>query len=474
MSTPSLILSSPYRRAVETAAVAAEVLGYKGEIVRTGALTPEASPYDTWEEIRDRKDERSILLASHEPLMSSMAAFLLDSPALMVDMKKAALVRIDCDRIGPKPHGILKWMLTPGVSPGMNIVKATAKYEAWLATPPEDRRTRISHSSTSRCARAVSLSCAPPTTAGRRSVPEVCAEAAKAPEGAGGRRSARGELRDLARHRRPPDLGHQRFRRSLALALHQRPDPPRHQRADGGAWPASRRPESTPSCSGYIDRSKPAAARSRWPSITPSLRTDGHRPPARSRSGTGTKLHALPDSTEEPPAGALKAIARMMPERGLHWRVAHRIAGLGSLGRQRYVALAEWRGGTRGARGQGAGALGVRVGGGGKGTAPILYQEMLNTPSAAAIRSCACRNAGSCAAWRPTARASSSRALPKERDEMRLLHAMGWETANVHLGRHKPRTLLADLKKRPRGWLLKAARAMEKAVLADFKAYSAQ
>jgi phosphohistidine phosphatase len=112
---PTVILSSPYRRALETAAVAAEVLGYKGEIVRVRALTPDASPHDTWEEIRDRKDEPSIVLSSHEPLMSSLAAFLLDSPGLMVDMKKAALVRIDCDRIGPKPRGILKWMLTPGV-----------------------------------------------------------------------------------------------------------------------------------------------------------------------------------------------------------------------------------------------------------------------------------------------------------------------------------------------------------------------
>jgi phosphohistidine phosphatase len=112
---PGVILSSPYRRAVETAAVAAEVLGYKGEVVRTRSLTPEGSPSDVWEEIRDRREEPSMLLASHEPLMSSMTAFLLDSPALMVDMKKAALLRIDCDRFGPKPHGILKWMLTPGV-----------------------------------------------------------------------------------------------------------------------------------------------------------------------------------------------------------------------------------------------------------------------------------------------------------------------------------------------------------------------
>jgi phosphohistidine phosphatase len=112
---PSLILSSPYRRAIETAAVAAEVLAYKGEIVRTRAFVPEASPYDAWEEIRTRKNERAILLSSHEPLMSSLVAFLLDSPALRVEMKKAALVRIDCDRFGPKAAGVLKWMLTPGV-----------------------------------------------------------------------------------------------------------------------------------------------------------------------------------------------------------------------------------------------------------------------------------------------------------------------------------------------------------------------
>ena len=47
--------------------------------------------------------------------MSTMASFLLDSPALLVDMKKAALVRIDCERLGTRPKGVLKWMLTPGV-----------------------------------------------------------------------------------------------------------------------------------------------------------------------------------------------------------------------------------------------------------------------------------------------------------------------------------------------------------------------
>jgi phosphohistidine phosphatase len=113
---PSLIFSSTYRRAIETADLAAEVLGYAGKIVKTRALLPPASPFETWEEIRKRPDEQAVLLASHEPLMSSLAAFLLSSPALVVDMKKAALLRVDCDRLGPEPKGVLKWMLTPGTA----------------------------------------------------------------------------------------------------------------------------------------------------------------------------------------------------------------------------------------------------------------------------------------------------------------------------------------------------------------------
>jgi len=61
--------------------------------------------------------------------------------------------------------------------------------------------------------------------------------------------------------------------------------------------------------------------------------------------------------------------------------------------------------------------------------------------------------------------------LPENRDEIKLLHAMGFETANVHLGSVKPRVVLEDLKKRPRGWLAAAAHKMRKAVQADFEEY---
>ena len=116
--SPTLILSSPFARAVETAQIAAEVAGYTGNIVRTEALEPNASPHLVWQEIRSRPDELQILLAGHEPLLSQLTAYLLNCPTLHVDMRKATLVRIDIDRFEGKPYGLLKWFLPPDLQGG--------------------------------------------------------------------------------------------------------------------------------------------------------------------------------------------------------------------------------------------------------------------------------------------------------------------------------------------------------------------
>ncbi len=59
--------------------------------------------------------------------------------------------------------------------------------------------------------------------------------------------------------------------------------------------------------------------------------------------------------------------------------------------------------------------------------------------------------------------------LPKKRDEGRLLHAMGWETANIHLGSEpKPHVLRRDLSKRRAKWLRSAAKAMLEATTRDW------
>jgi phosphohistidine phosphatase len=113
---PSLIVSSPYLRAIETARIAAEGLGYRGEVLRTETLVPHGTPEDVWSELRDYDNERAVLLAGHEPLLGRLVAWLLAAPALRVDMKKAAMVRIDLESLGPVPQGTLRWMITPSLA----------------------------------------------------------------------------------------------------------------------------------------------------------------------------------------------------------------------------------------------------------------------------------------------------------------------------------------------------------------------
>jgi phosphohistidine phosphatase len=115
---PSLILTSPFKRALQTAQMAAEILEYKGELLRTKALEPGSSPKTVWDEIRVHKDEARLLLAGHEPLFSRLTAYLLGSPNLEVDFKKGAIVCVEIDRFAAEPHGVLRWMLTSKLAAG--------------------------------------------------------------------------------------------------------------------------------------------------------------------------------------------------------------------------------------------------------------------------------------------------------------------------------------------------------------------
>jgi hypothetical protein len=65
--------------------------------------------------------------------------------------------------------------------------------------------------------------------------------------------------------------------------------------------------------------------------------------------------------------------------------------------------------------------------------------------------------------------------LPRLRDELRLLEAMGRETANLHLGsRPTIAAVRADLARRPKKWLFIAAKRMAEATIADWRAWRAK
>lgn len=185
------------------------------------------------------------------------------------------------------------------------------------------------------------------------------------------------------------------------------------------------------------------------------------------------KLTGLEEVGEAMPAGAEKAIARLMPQKGLKWKVVHRRAGLGSLGRQRYVALAEWAGGLVAREAKALAPSAALWAQAGTGTAPILYEKLIESAVRCRDPYVRFRKRWIVRRLAPDCSRIELSVLPRERDELRLLRAMGFETANVHLGSLAAKRLQQDLRKRGRGWLLRAAREMEKAVRADHRAYRA-
>ena len=69
-----------------------------------------------WSEIRTHKDESNLWLASHNPLCSQLAGYLLGVPGLSVHFGKGTILCVEFDRFGPEPRGVLRWMLTARLS----------------------------------------------------------------------------------------------------------------------------------------------------------------------------------------------------------------------------------------------------------------------------------------------------------------------------------------------------------------------
>jgi hypothetical protein len=180
------------------------------------------------------------------------------------------------------------------------------------------------------------------------------------------------------------------------------------------------------------------------------------------------KLDDLPTLRRGVPARVTALLRCALPEPGLTCRVVHRVAGLGSLGRQRFVALADWRGG-RIAREAKALATSACLWPS-KRSSPILYPAILERAVRVPDPFLEIRDGWLVRRLAPDCSRIELASLPDECDEVKLLYAMGFETANIHLG--SPRALAAirrDLRNRPRKWLRKSVKAMSDAVLADWR-----
>jgi hypothetical protein len=190
---------------------------------------------------------------------------------------------------------------------------------------------------------------------------------------------------------------------------------------------------------------------------------------AKSAEAFWQKLEGLSEIEFEIPAAARIALEAALPK-GTEYRLKHRLAGVGSLGRPRYTALATVNGEQLARETKPllpSAALWAQKRHHGS---EVYYEEVL----ARAVRSLdpvvKVYDGWVVRRLAPDSRRIELTELGPERDEKRMLAAMGWETGNIHLGTPMAvKAVLADLNDRKPDWLVKAARKMQETVSKDWE-----
>jgi hypothetical protein len=180
-------------------------------------------------------------------------------------------------------------------------------------------------------------------------------------------------------------------------------------------------------------------------------------------------MDGLPTLKTEAPMSAIDALQHLMPAHDIPFRLAHRVAGLGSLGHARYVAIADWHGGRIAREAKALVPSSSSWAQNHQGPAEILYQIILNHAVRCPDPFVQLRGRWIVRRLGPHCSRIELASLRAPDTELRLLHAMGWETANVHLGTLSARkSILRHLEKQKGKWLHHAAEAMLQTVRSDW------
>jgi hypothetical protein len=180
--------------------------------------------------------------------------------------------------------------------------------------------------------------------------------------------------------------------------------------------------------------------------------------PNRERQHFWAKIAALKAAKTPPPARYVQALSRAMPEKGLAIRYFRRVAGVGSLGRPRFVGLADWRGApiVREAKaalpsawnrikGRGPRTLRCYEIATGKYRAPDPWYGVVDDVVVRRLS--------------PNNRKLDAETHPLELIDKRMLRLMARDLASIHLGLvDASKAVGRDMRKRGDGWLTSAVK----------------
>ena len=114
-----LIITSPLKRAHQTAAIVAKKLQNEKKMEDWDELKPEGKLTELYHKISSSpkfKQQSSVLVVGHEPYLSSLISEIISEPnaSSHVILKKAGLAKIRItSQYAKTMHGELEWLLTP-------------------------------------------------------------------------------------------------------------------------------------------------------------------------------------------------------------------------------------------------------------------------------------------------------------------------------------------------------------------------
>ncbi len=108
------VITSPLRRAKETAEEVAKVLDIEDHIEKVDVLKPEGDRLELYKKLSKFRRQDSVLIVGHEPYLSVMIGDIIAAnPNSHIALKKGGMAKIEIITFAPKISGELKWLLTP-------------------------------------------------------------------------------------------------------------------------------------------------------------------------------------------------------------------------------------------------------------------------------------------------------------------------------------------------------------------------
>ena len=110
-----LILSSPFRRAKQTAEIIARSFKVRKKLAFSDDLTPAGDPRLLIQELNQiRPEPENVLLVGHEPYLGKLVSLLAaGNTSLEIDFKKGGLCKLEVESLYLGRCAKLVWLLTP-------------------------------------------------------------------------------------------------------------------------------------------------------------------------------------------------------------------------------------------------------------------------------------------------------------------------------------------------------------------------